>query len=82
MTGPKLRAGERGQIVVFAAVSLVALIGMAALSIDAAYMYDNWWFNKAGTMPFEVLAQRENRKRVGTSGRDVLIGSPLFLAQG
>jgi hypothetical protein len=31
---------ERGQILVFTAVSLVALLGVAALSIDASYMYD------------------------------------------
>jgi hypothetical protein len=40
MTRPTLRAGERGQILVFTAVSLVALMGIAALSIDAAYLYD------------------------------------------
>ena len=31
---------EHGQILVVTAVSLVALLGIAALSIDAAYMYD------------------------------------------
>jgi Putative Flp pilus-assembly TadE/G-like len=39
MTRPTIRA-EHGQIVVFTAVSLVALIGIAALSLDASYMYD------------------------------------------
>ena len=34
------RDGQRGQIVVFVAVSLLALLGIGALSIDAAYMYD------------------------------------------
>ena len=33
------RSGEHGQILVFVAVSLVALLGMGALSIDAAYMF-------------------------------------------
>src|SRR5262245_49583898 len=40
MTRSTHPSGERGQIVVFAAVSMVALLGMAAFSIDAAYMYD------------------------------------------
>jgi len=40
MTRPTLRAGERGQILVFTAVSLVALMGIAALSIDASHLYD------------------------------------------
>jgi Flp pilus assembly protein TadG len=40
MTGQRARAGERGQILVFTAVSLLALMGIAALSIDAAYLYD------------------------------------------
>jgi Putative Flp pilus-assembly TadE/G-like len=34
------RGGENGQVVVFVSVSLLALLGIGALSIDAAYMYD------------------------------------------
>ena len=37
---PLTPGGERGQVVVFVAVSLVAVLGIGALSIDAAYMYD------------------------------------------
>jgi hypothetical protein len=34
------RSGERGQILVFVAVTILGVIGIGALSIDAAYMYD------------------------------------------
>lgn len=40
MTRPTPRKSERGQILVFTAVSLVALMGISALSIDASFMYD------------------------------------------
>jgi Flp pilus assembly protein TadG len=40
MTNPTLRSDERGQILVFTAVSLVALMGFTALTIDASFMYD------------------------------------------
>jgi Flp pilus assembly protein TadG len=40
MTKPTLRAGERGQILVFSLAAMTAILGVAALSIDAAFMYD------------------------------------------
>ena len=34
------RRGERGQVIVLTALSMTMLLGIAALSVDAAFMYD------------------------------------------
>jgi hypothetical protein len=54
-------------------------------AIHVAGLYTNWQFNQGTKMEFEVLARQERRSRVSTpyleSPRDILIGSPIFVAQ-
>ena len=40
LTVPRRARGERGQILIITAVSMVAILGVAALAIDASYLYD------------------------------------------
>jgi hypothetical protein len=50
-----------------------------------ALIHSNWQFQKGKKMVFEVLARREGMSRVSgpplESPKDVLIGSPIFVAQ-
>jgi hypothetical protein len=54
-------------------------------AIYVANMYKNWQFWEGRTMEFEVLARMEAHSRVWQpyveSTREVLIGSPVFVAQ-
>ena len=54
-------------------------------AIHVAGIHRNWEGRKGNKMEFEVLARQEGRSRVSApfaeSPRDVLIGSPIFVAQ-